>query len=101
MYVFPGFGPSTDLPLKVFKKYSKLLSELTARCFEINMTTDNHIFINFSGHVVQVDIDIYAGGWNELSLPKKFMTYLSHDQSNEKAITKWFRDVNKYLDSLE
>ncbi|HAS6247941.1 TPA: hypothetical protein I7203_16455 [Vibrio vulnificus] len=101
MIAFPDFGPDTNLPVKVFKKYSKLISELTARCFEMNMTTDNHIFIHFSGHVALVDIDIYIGGWDDLSRPKKFATYLSHDQSNEKAITKWFRDVNKYLDSIE
>ena len=79
---FPSSGKA-DLSARICKRYSKEISALAGRCFEITMTT-----AHVGGY--QSDCD------NQVA----FETYIAAGSGRDKQITKWFRDANQYLDEL-
>jgi hypothetical protein len=64
-------------------------------------TTGNKptVFVNFSGHVAEVDVTIYRNGWGTLddeSNITRYNIYLSDD-----FFTEWIDDYEPYLEEKE
>ena len=97
---FPSSGKA-DLSARICKRYSKEISALAGRCFEITMTTNHDVFFEFTAHVKLVEIHNHEGGYNasENNIVR-LETYIEAGRDNDKKITKWFKEANKYLDEL-
>lgn len=46
-------------------KISKLLQELIAKVYQINKNTKHDVFLRFSGHVNNFDVEYYKNGFEE------------------------------------
>lgn len=49
---------------KSTKKTANLLATIMYLAHVVNTETENHVFVNFYGHVKQLDMRVYFGGWS-------------------------------------
>lgn len=100
MRQFPS-GEEPELSARLCKRYSKEIAGLASRCFEITMTTEHDVFFEFTAHVKLVEILNHEGGYDAFENNIiRLETYIEAGRDNDKKITKWFKEANKYLDEL-
>lgn len=75
----------------------QLVGEISNLAHRITATTKTDVFVSYSAHVKQIDIDIFENGWREKSKDKKNLkTYLDCTGSiiNLESI---INELKKYL----
>ena len=83
----------------------QLILEIMRLGIEITNTTDADIFVNYSGHTNQLDVDIHSSGWETKHGPDidgSFTVYIDKNQyRTEKDILKNLAYVRDRLISMQ
>ena len=61
-------------------KQREYIVKILGLAYDVNSKGKDHIFVRFSGHVNQIEVDIHIGGWDkEKDYDKQFSFYLDED----------------------
>jgi len=76
---------------------SKRLGKIVEQCRRITQDTPHDVFVIYSGHVDQIDIDIILGGWRRGVSGKRIgAVYLSEDNAIDGLLK-----IERHLNVLE
>lgn len=97
------------------KKIKSYVGKIVSLSIEVGMLTEHDVFIDYSGHVKSLDIDIHIGGWvrheyptyhQTISIGKdrlketdlvKVIKVLKFVRDYEKGTTNFIHDLSKHL----
>lgn len=79
------------------KKTREYLVKIIGLSYEVNSREKNTMFVDFSGHTNQIDVNVHLNGWKpDVGYDEKYCIYLDREDSEENL-----KELLKYLKSLK
>lgn len=75
----------------------ELLQKIILKAYKVNENTEHTVFVDFSGHVKWIEINIYLNGWKKNKEKDiELIAYLYEDKAIEQL-----KNILKKLEELE